>query len=107
MAHKLTFPMIRDSLLTAQGYQIRFLSENHESGFLQTLLKNRGLAGDDTFFRPSFSHLLDPFLFPDMEKAVERITLAKEQKERVVVFGDYDVDGVSSTAMLVRFFHEQ
>lgn len=43
---------------------------------------------------------------PDMEKAVNRIMRAKEQKERVVIFGDYDVDGVSSTAILVRFFRE-
>jgi single-stranded-DNA-specific exonuclease len=43
---------------------------------------------------------------PDMEKAVARILEARTKKERVVIFGDYDVDGVSSTAMLVRFFQE-
>lgn len=43
---------------------------------------------------------------PDMEKSVQRILEALEKKERIVIFGDYDVDGVSSTAMLVRFLSE-
>lgn len=58
------------------------------------------------FLNPSLDDLYDPFLLPDMEKAVVRILSAIESKERVVVFGDYDVDGVSSTALLVRFFHD-
>jgi single-stranded-DNA-specific exonuclease len=41
-----------------------------------------------------------------MLQATDRLLLAREKKERIVIFGDYDVDGVSSTAMLVRFFHE-
>jgi single-stranded DNA-specific DHH superfamily exonuclease len=45
---------------------------------------------------------LDPFLLPDMEPAVARLLRAREQRERLVIFGDYDVDGVSSTALLVE-----
>lgn len=48
------------------------------------------------------SDLSSPWLLPDIEKAVDRILRARDQKERVVIFGDYDVDGVSSTALLVR-----
>ena len=44
---------------------------------------------------------------PDMEKAVKRILEARDKKERVVIFGDYDVDGVSSTAILFRFLTEE
>lgn len=55
------------------------------------------------FFSPTLDHLHDPFLFPGMSQAVERILKARENRERVVIFGDYDVDGVSSTAMLLRF----
>ena len=56
------------------------------------------------FWDPSIADLHDPFLLLGMELAVQRILLAQERRERVVIFGDYDVDGVSSTAMLMRFF---
>ncbi len=59
-----------------------------------------GKAGN--FFDPELTQLADPFLFQDMEAALERITAAIEQKERIIIFGDYDVDGVSGTAILVR-----
>jgi single-stranded-DNA-specific exonuclease len=54
------------------------------------------------FFEPSLSHLNDPFLFPDMKKAVTRIMAALSNREKIAVYGDYDVDGVSGTALLMR-----
>ena len=78
---------------------------------IQTLLSTRGvdLSGMNadqlqTFWQPSIADLHDPYLLTGMELAVERVLQAREAKERVVIFGDYDVDGVSSTAMLMRFF---
>lgn len=58
------------------------------------------------FFDPKISDLHNPYLLPDMEKAVNRILTAREKSERIVIFGDYDVDGVSSTALLVKFLTE-
>lgn len=52
----------------------------------------------------SIEDLYDPFLFNDMDKVVARIEQAKENDEKIVIFGDYDVDGVTSTALLVHFF---
>ena len=52
----------------------------------------------------SFESLHDPYLLKDMDKAVARIKIALEKKETVVVFGDYDVDGVTSTSLLVHLF---
>jgi single-stranded-DNA-specific exonuclease len=52
------------------------------------------------FLHPSELSLHDPYLLPDMERAVERIRLAIERSERICVYGDYDADGVCSTAML-------
>ena len=49
----------------------------------------------------------DPLLLPDIEKATERILLAQENKERVMIFGDYDVDGISSTAALFLFLRDE
>ncbi len=56
------------------------------------------------FFRPSLERLPDPFLMDDMARAVERIQRAIENKERITIYGDYDVDGTTSTAMLALFF---
>lgn len=67
------------------------------------LLKRRGFASTDAvsaFLRPRLNCLSDPFLLPDMAAAVERIFHAIDRHERIVLFGDYDVDGVTSLALL-------
>ena len=56
------------------------------------------------FFRPSLERLHDPFTMHDMARAVERIRRAMQSGERIAIYGDYDVDGTTSTAMLVLFF---
>lgn len=69
------------------------------------VLINRGIETIEqarTFCEPSVDGLHDPFLLKDMEPAVERLRRAIEKKEKILVFGDYDVDGMSATAMLVR-----
>jgi single-stranded-DNA-specific exonuclease len=69
------------------------------------ILRSRGYNTAEAiygFFNPDAATLRDPFLLPDIEAAVERLQRAIEAKEAVLVFGDYDVDGVTSTALLVR-----
>jgi single-stranded-DNA-specific exonuclease len=56
------------------------------------------------FFRPNIHHLHDPFLMQDMEQAIERIEQAIAQQEKILVFGDYDVDGTTAVALVYRFF---
>jgi single-stranded-DNA-specific exonuclease len=81
-----------------------------ESGLperLSRLLARRGVEDGDaaqTFLQPSSSDLHDPFLLDGMDRAVERLLLAVGQGETVVVVGDYDVDGISATALLVAVF---
>ncbi len=70
------------------------------------LLVQRGIRDFDAaknFFRPQLSDLHDPFLMKDMDKAVARICRAVEAKEKVLVFGDYDVDGTTSVACMYQF----
>jgi single-stranded-DNA-specific exonuclease len=72
---------------------------------IAVVLAGRGLDSFDScksFFRPDLSDLYDPFLFSQMEKAVQRIETALKERQKIVVYGDYDVDGVTSTAFLVR-----
>lgn len=72
------------------------------------ILIQRGIESFDLakeYFRPSLEHLHDPYLMKDMDKAVQRIRLAVERKEKVLVFGDYDVDGTTSVACMFRFLN--
>lgn len=71
------------------------------------ILVHRGINSYDKakeFFRPELSQLHDPFLMDGMERAVERIGRAVVAKERFLIFGDYDVDGTNSAAMLYLYF---
>ncbi len=65
-----------------------------------------GVESFSAFLCPGLEKLHDPFLMKGMHQAVERIILAKERQETVLVFGDYDVDGITSTSILVRFLRE-
>ncbi len=72
---------------------------------LEHLIRQRGLPGGlalEGFLRPRLRDLADPFLIPDMRPAVERVLLAADRGEAVCIFGDYDVDGVSSIAIMRR-----
>ena len=74
-----------------------------------TLLLNRGIRTEDAarkFFRPQLTNLLDPFLFEDMQKAVDRLNDALGKKERILVYGDYDVDGCTAVALVYRFLQQ-
>ena len=73
---------------------------------LSNLLVQRGVNSYDqakAFFRPELSHLHDPFLMKDMDKAVERISKAIQKKETILIYGDYDVDGTTSVALMYLF----
>lgn len=58
----------------------------------------------EKFLSPQLSHVTDPFLIPNLEKAAELIVRAVDRRERVTIVGDYDVDGVTAVSVLVRFF---
>ena len=84
-------------------------NHNNISKLLAKVLINRGIKEDNEinkFLYPKIDDLNDPFLLNDMNIAVDRILRAKENKEKVTVYGDYDVDGITSIAVLVKFFRE-
>jgi single-stranded-DNA-specific exonuclease len=67
------------------------------------MLAQRGITSFDgarEFFRPALSHLHDPFLMKDMDKAVERTLRARSHKERILIYGDYDVDGTTAVGCM-------
>lgn len=78
-------------------------NEKKELGLIDKMLENRDLKTEEevySFFNYSLNRLHDPFLLKDMKKAVERIKKAVEGREKIMIFGDYDVDGTSATALL-------
>lgn len=73
---------------------------------LATVLVNRGIVDDEeirVFLNPTRSDFHDPYLMPDMEIAVERIIKAIDNQEKVIIYGDYDVDGITSITVLKKF----
>jgi single-stranded-DNA-specific exonuclease len=79
------------------------------SPLLAQCLLNRGhseIHAIENFLSPRLKNLADPFLLPNMDKAIERLFRARTQNESLVIFGDYDVDGVTSTALLVEVLRE-
>jgi len=74
----------------------------------EKILVARGLttrAAREAFLQPDYAAVKhDPFLLPDMEKAVARLKQAREQGEKIVIYGDYDIDGLSATALLLDVF---
>jgi len=76
---------------------------------LSQLLVHRGVVSFPEardFFRPSLDNLLDPFLMKDMDVALRRIEKAMERNENIMVYGDYDVDGTTSVALVYSFLKE-
>lgn len=87
--------------------QVAELSRTLDIGIpLANLLFQRGVKTPqeaDDFFNPRLENLLDPFLMQDMLRAVERIDKALQDRERMMIYGDYDVDGTSAVALLYNF----
>jgi len=74
--------------------------------YLSTILLQRDITDFESakkFFRPSFDHLHDPFLLKDMEHAVVRLKSAIDRNERILIYGDYDVDGTTSVALVYSY----
>lgn len=79
------------------------------SPILCCLLAERGIksvADSKKFFRPQLSELHDPFLMKDMDKAVERLNQALGRKERIMIYGDYDVDGTTAVSLVYKFLQQ-
>ena len=90
----------------ANGFDDAFLKELGISPLTAQILLNRGICEIDQarhFLSPALADLPDPFLLKDIDKAVSRILRAILLKEKIILFGDYDVDGTTATALLLLF----
>lgn len=77
------------------------------ANLFEAILNARGLktqAERDAFLNPSYDGKHDPFLLPDMQAAVDRLVIARERQERITIYGDYDIDGLTATTVLIDAF---
>jgi len=72
----------------------------------EDILKARGLTGEkrDSFLHPRYENGHDPFKLPDMDKAVDRLVVARERQDHITIYGDYDIDGLTATTVLLEAF---
>ena len=78
------------------------------SEIIERILENRGVLKEnrEAFLNPDYNNQHDPFLLPDMEKAVERLLRAYKKQEKITIYGDYDVDGVSASTIILDAFEK-
>ena len=86
----------------------KLTEDTNISAPLALIMAKRGIKEKDAkkFFHPQLGDLLDPFLMKDMDKAVERLNEAMGRKERIMVYGDYDVDGCTAVALVYKFLQQ-
>ena len=87
----------------------KIIQENNINKLIATILSNKGITEKEQiekFLNPTRNDFHDPYNMPDMQKAVERILKAKENGEKVIIYGDYDVDGITSITVLKSFLKD-
>ena len=79
------------------------------SNLVSKIIANKNLNDEEIekFLNPTRRDFYDPFLMPDMKKAIDRIESAIKEKEKIIIYGDYDADGITSTVILKRFFKDR
>ena len=95
----------------SENDKIKEISEKFKiSELLAAVLVNRNIVKDEDvklFLNPTRNDFHDPYLMPDMKPAVDRIIKAIENNEKTIIYGDYDVDGITSITVLTRFLKER
>ena len=86
------------------------ISEYKMDKILAKVIANKGIENEkelELFLNPTRNDFHDPFLMPDMEIAVDRILKAIQNSERILIYGDYDADGITSVTVLKKFLTER
>lgn len=82
------------------------IEEQSPEEIINILLRNRGITDIDSFLNPSPEHFYDPFLLNNVREASERIISAIENRKKILIYGDYDADGISAISLLLTTFRK-
>lgn len=97
--------------LKANETEVNNIEKNYNvSNLLAKVLVNKNIVKKEDielFLNPTRNDFHDPFLLPDMHKAVDRVLKAFKNKESILIYGDYDVDGITSVTVLKKFLEER
>ena len=95
--------------LPSQDHIEKLSKSINTNPYLTAVLLQRGIADFDAakkYFRPILDDLHDPFLMADMDKAVKRLKTALDNEEKILIYGDYDVDGTTAVSLVYRYLHK-
>jgi single-stranded-DNA-specific exonuclease len=95
--------------IPSQGQIEKLSKEINTNPYLTAVLLQRGIADFDSakkYFRPSLDDLHDPFLMKDMDRAVRRLKAALDNEEKILIYGDYDVDGTTAVSVVYRYLRK-
>ena len=99
------------NLLINNIEEVQKIAKNFNvSNLLATILSNKNISSEneiEKFLNPTRNDFYDPFLMPDMKIAVDRILEAMSKKEKIIIYGDYDVDGITSITVLKQFLEDR
>src|SRR5690606_34963441 len=87
-------------------HQLRWIEQGNAMDLFNRILKSRGITEEKKaiFLSPQYEAHHDPFLLPDMRQAVDRLIEAHKKQQRITIYGDYDIDGLTATAVLLDAF---
>lgn len=94
-------------ILSKNKWKLQFESEYRDPEILDVLHKIKGISDYTTYYNLGFKDMGDPFLFKSMDKVVKKIKMSIRNNEKILVFGDYDVDGITATSILYRLIKEK
>lgn len=94
---------MEEKIQTIKGRKLELLHDTHPENLTELLLSLRHVEAG--FLAHEVIH--DPLLLPDIQNVLDRVQRARQNQERVMIFGDYDVDGISSTAALFLFLRDE
>lgn len=101
---------IVDKSMLGKAWVLDSINDSASGDLIHNILANRGIVGDDNvnlFLNPSIKEYMpDPYVLTDMEKTAHIIANAIAEKQKIAIYGDYDVDGITSTAIFVKYLRE-
>lgn len=94
-------------ILSKDRWKIKYENEYNDDEVIDIICKQKGIDDYIKYFNLSFKDLYDPFLFKNMDIVLKKIKMAIRNEDKILIYGDYDVDGITATSIMYRFLKEK